>query len=168
MLSTILLITDLTWVLEGPTFLLGTCILKPSAVSFFPLRAGSSLGSIPRNQSAAVSLTDTRILWKKYYVRWLKNLYKEIIGSRKFGASVCAKLVGYFNFFSYFGSFTMTYMHMNYKRIFLFVGNFLRIGNKYLAITLWLNWFTNCTAGLKRYSADKKKNFMHHISHQLG
>ena len=51
-----------TCVLEGPTFLLGTFIWKPSSGSFFPLRAGSSCGSTPRSQSAQVSRTDTIIL----------------------------------------------------------------------------------------------------------
>ena len=51
-----------TCVLEGPTFLLGTFIWKPSSGSFFPFRAGSSCGSTPRSQSAQVSRTDTIIL----------------------------------------------------------------------------------------------------------
>jgi hypothetical protein len=52
----------LTCVLEGPTFLLGTRIWYPSLGSFWPLRAGSSWGSTPLNQSAHVSRTDVMIL----------------------------------------------------------------------------------------------------------
>ena len=54
--------TMYNWVELGPTFLRGTFKSYPLSGSRLPLSAGSSWGSIPRIQSAQVSLTDTIIL----------------------------------------------------------------------------------------------------------
>lgn len=48
---------------DGPTFLLGTFILKPPlSGSFLPFKAGSAKGSTPLCQSAHVSRTDIIML----------------------------------------------------------------------------------------------------------
>ncbi len=60
--SILVAVWRLTCVVEGPTFLRGTLMWNPSSGSFLPLRAGSSWGSTPLNQSAHVSRTDTMIL----------------------------------------------------------------------------------------------------------
>ena len=60
--------TMYNWVELGPTFLRGTFKSYPLSGSRLPLSAGSSWGSIPRIQSAQVSLTDTIILKLKLKV----------------------------------------------------------------------------------------------------